>query len=220
VGHPFTDKHFERRIGFLPLCWRTGPGCLLSIPVSNGAYDMRLTQVERAGGMALPLFPKRKGLCSGGTTADPKGSAPRSTRKLLPSWIKPTRQKRDGTGMGTIQERSEAVADVKGARPEPTGLGSSSSRVRNRQTRSASSPSERLVVFFYRAVFQERMVQVASTGGESVSLVDELHPASIVVSQEAICGSLMQPVHTFLDGLLPLSPCFLEWTRTIPRHFR
>ncbi len=36
--------------------------------------------------------------------------------------------------------------------------------IRDRQTRSASSSSERLVVFFLCLVFQERMVQVASTG--------------------------------------------------------
>jgi hypothetical protein len=36
--------------------------------------------------------------------------------------------------------------------------------MRDRQTRSASSPSERLVVFFWCLVFQARMVQVASTG--------------------------------------------------------
>jgi hypothetical protein len=41
--------------------WRTVHSYLVHIPVSSGARDMLLTQVEGAGGKAHPSYPGREG---------------------------------------------------------------------------------------------------------------------------------------------------------------
>jgi hypothetical protein len=45
--------------------------------------------------------------------------------------------------------------------------------------------------------------------------VDEVHPAMSVLSEEVFGRPLMQPLHAFPDGLLPIPACFLLCRRNI-----
>jgi hypothetical protein len=53
----------------------------------------------------------------------------------------------------------------------------------------------------------------------SVQLVDQVHPAGSIMPQEVFCSSLLQSVHAFPDGLLPIHVCFLWSMGTILRNF-
>ena len=50
----------------------------------------------------------------------------------------------------------------------------------------------------------------------SIQLVDQVHPARIVMPEKAFGWPLIEPLHAFPDDLLPIHAYFLWSMRTIP----
>jgi hypothetical protein len=93
-----------------------------------------------------------------------KGSTPRSGAKPADIWTQGRKGNRDGRTVGSaITSWSPRASGLKASWRNRRASDDPQDAQRDRQTGSASSSSERPVVFFWCVVFQKRMVHVAST---------------------------------------------------------